>query len=80
MKPIFKYPELFSIPEVPTVILDWLQKNYFKTWKKIAVNAADTMGRGNPTQTVPEVRLGQVMLIHDLKVLFLLTHHLVPAP
>ena len=62
-----------------TLILNWLLKNSFKKRKTIAVNAADAMGKGNPTQTVPEVRLGQVMLIHDLKVLFLLTHHLVPA-
>ena len=49
MKPIFKYPELFSIPEASTLILNWLQKNSYKNWKKIAVNAADAMGKGNLT-------------------------------
>ena len=49
MKPIFKYPELFLIPEVSTLILILLLKNSYKKWKKDAVNATDAMGKGNPT-------------------------------
>ena len=52
MKPIFKYPELFLIPEVSTLILILLLKNSYKKWKKVAVNAADPMGKGNPTLIV----------------------------
>ena len=52
MKPIFKYPELFSIPETSTLTLILLYKNSFQKWKKVAVNAADPMGKGNPTLIV----------------------------
>ena len=49
MKPIFKYPELILIPEASTLILILLLKYSITKWKKVAVNAADTVGKGNPT-------------------------------